>query len=193
MSFSSAPLGGTPIAGFDVDELVRRLWQERTGIGCWGGFGSVLEAARGGHLDWLKKIVLIYISGSPCPEYSKAGSGRGLAGSTGSLWLDDCGLGIRLRPPVIIREMVTGIFDFDVDGVKPHNFRIGGATALFAAGVTAEEIQVMGRRFSDVYRIYCRLSKERLLNLPSRMSNSKSTQFLDGQAGFMHTGLDPAL
>ena len=51
----------------------------------------------------------------------------------------------------------------------------------------------MGRWFSDVYRIYCRLSKERLLNLSSRMSNSKSTQFLDGQAGFVHTGLDPAL
>ena len=51
----------------------------------------------------------------------------------------------------------------------------------------------MGRWFSDVYRMYCRLSKERLLNLLSRMSNSRSTQFLDGQAGFMHTGLDPAL
>ena len=76
--------------------------------------------------------------------------------------------------------------------VKPHSFHISGATALFAAGVTAEEIQAMGRWFSDVYRIYW-LSKERLLNLSSRMSNSKSTQFLDGQAGFMHTGLDPAL
>ena len=79
------------------------------------------------------------------------------------------------------------------DRVKPHSFRIGGATALFAAVVTAEEIQAMGRWFSDVYRIYCRLSKERLLNLSSRMSNSKSRQFLDGQAGFMHTGLNPAL
>ena len=36
--------------------------------------------------------------------------------------------------------------------MKPHSFRIGGATALFAAGVTAEEIQAMGRWFSDVYR-----------------------------------------
>ena len=77
--------------------------------------------------------------------------------------------------------------------VKPHSFRIGGATALFGANVTAEEIKAMGRWFSDVYRIYCRLSKERLLDLSSRMSNSRSTQFLDGQAGFMHTGLDPAL
>ena len=138
MSFSSAPLGGTPIAGFDVDELVQRLWQERTGIACWGGFGSVLEAARGGHLDWLKKIVLIYISGSPCPDYSKAGSGRGLAGSTGSLWLDDCELGIRLRPPVIIREMVTGIFDVDggspfwaaVDQYRDAGYAVGWAVRM---------------------------------------------------------------
>ena len=77
--------------------------------------------------------------------------------------------------------------------VKPHSFRIGGATALFAAGVTAEEIQAMGRWFSDVYCIYCRLSKKQLLNLSSRMRNPKSTQFLDGQAGFIHTGLNPAL
>ena len=79
------------------------------------------------------------------------------------------------------------------DRAKPRSFRIGGAMALFAAGVTAEEIQAMGRCFSDVYRIYGRLSKERLLNLSSRMSSSKSMQFLDGQAGFMHTGLNPAL
>ena len=138
MSFASAPLGGTPIAGFDVDELVQRLWRERTGIDCWGGFGSVLEAARGGHLDWLKKVVLIYISGSPCPDYSKAGSGRGLAGSTGSLWLDDCELGIRLRPPVVIREMVTGIFDVDggspfwaaVDQYRDAGYAVGWAVRM---------------------------------------------------------------
>ena len=43
------------------------------------------------------------------------------------------------------------------DRVKPHCFRIGGATALFAAGATAEEIQAMGRWFAGVYRIYFRL------------------------------------
>jgi hypothetical protein len=69
--------------------------------------------------------------------------------------------------------------------VKPHSFRIGGATALFAAGVTAEEIQTMGRWSSDVYKIYCRLSKERLLELSSRMSNARSSQFLNGELGFL--------
>ena len=71
--------------------------------------------------------------------------------------------------------------------VMPHSFRIGGATALFAAGVTAEEIKTMGRWSSDVYRIYCRLSKERLLQLSHRMSNSRSTQFLNGADGFLST------
>ena len=71
------------------------------------------------------------------------------------------------------------------DQVKPHSFRIAGATLLFAAGVTAEEIKTMGRWASDVYRIYCRLSKERLLDLSKRMSNASSTQFLNGADGFM--------
>ena len=117
MSFASQELGGTPVAGFDVDETVQRLWSERTGIPCWGEFSSVLDAAADGLLDDLASSILIYISGSPCPDFSSAGCGRGLLGETGSLWLDDCELGIRLRPPVIIREMVTGIFD--VDGGAP--------------------------------------------------------------------------
>ena len=71
------------------------------------------------------------------------------------------------------------------DQVKPHSFRIAGATLLFTAGVTADEIKTMGRWASDVYRIYCRLSKERLLDLSKRMSNASSTQFLNGADGFM--------
>ena len=117
MSFASRELGGAPVAGFDVDETVQRLWSGRTGIPCWGEFASVLDAAADGLLDDLVSSILMYISGSPCPDFSSAGCGRGLLGETGSLWLDDCELGIRLRPPVIIREMVTGIFD--VDGGSP--------------------------------------------------------------------------
>ena len=71
--------------------------------------------------------------------------------------------------------------------VMPHSFRIGGATALFAAGVTAEEIKTVGPWFSDVCRIHCRLSRERLLRLSHRTSNSWSTQFLNGADGFFST------
>ena len=71
------------------------------------------------------------------------------------------------------------------DQVKPHSFRIAGATLLFAAGVTTDKIKTMGRWASDVYRIYCRLSKERLLDLSKRMSNACATQFPNGADGFM--------
>ena len=113
MSFAVEPLGGLPLAGFDADELVRRLWEERTGIRCWGAFQGVFDAALDGHLDWLAPATLVYVSGSPCPDFSKAGNRRGVGGVTGGLWLDDCDLGCRLRPPILIREMVTGIFDVD--------------------------------------------------------------------------------
>lgn len=74
--------------------------------------------------------------------------------------------------------------------VKPHSFRIAGATLLFAAGIKAEEIQTMGRWCSAVYQIYCRLSKERLLELSRRMGNAKATQFLNGVDGFMESLLE---
>ena len=133
MSFAAEPLGGVPLAGFDVDETVQRLWTERTGIKCWGGFASVMDAACDGHLDWLRPMALIYISGSPCPDYSRAGLGHGVSGRSGSLWIDDCHLGIRMQPPVIIREMVTGIFDTDggapfwaaVDLYRDAGYKVG--------------------------------------------------------------------
>ena len=100
MSFAARELGGVPVAGFDVDETVQGLWSERTGMPCWGELSSVLDAPAGGLLDDLVSSILIYISGSPCPDFSSAGCGRSLLGETGSLWLDDCELGIRLRPPV---------------------------------------------------------------------------------------------
>ena len=113
MSCAAAQSGGEPVAGFDINDLVRKLWTERTGLTCWAGFCNVLAAAKGGHLDWLATLVLIYISGSPCPDFSSAGHGHGTAGRTGGLWISDCELGVRMRPPVIMREMATGIFQVD--------------------------------------------------------------------------------
>ena len=115
MSFAAESLGGVSLAGFGVDETVQRLWPERTGIGCWGGFASVMDAACDGHLDWLRPMALVYISGSPYPDYSREGPGHGVSGRSGSLWIGDCHLGILLQPLVTIREMVTGIFDTDGD------------------------------------------------------------------------------
>ena len=84
MSFAAQALGGVPVAGFDVDETVQRLWSERTGIPCWGEFSSVLDAAADGLLDDLASSILIYISGSPCPDFSSA---RGHERTTGASML----------------------------------------------------------------------------------------------------------
>lgn len=78
----------------------------------------------------------------------------------------------------------------DHEHVKAHSFRIAGATLLFRAGVTADEIKTMGRWASDVYQIYCRLSKERLLELSSKMGNVRATQFINGSVGFFDSLLD---
>ena len=90
MSYVAGQSGGEPVAGFAINELVRKLWTERTGLTCWSDFYNVLAAAKGGHLDWLAPLMLMYISGSPCPDFSSAGHGHGTAGRTGGLWLSDC-------------------------------------------------------------------------------------------------------
>ena len=43
---------------------------------------------------------------------------------------------------------------------------------------------------SDIYEIYCRLSKQRLLDLSEKMSRTKTTQFINGSEGFFDTLLD---
>ena len=45
----------------------------------------------------------------------------------------------------------------------------------------------MGRWASDCYRIYCRLSKERLLELSQKIRSSQSSQFVNGSRGFLDT------
>mmetsp|Transcript_10657 Transcript_10657/g.32052 ORF Transcript_10657/g.32052 Transcript_10657/m.32052 type:complete len:333 (+) Transcript_10657:314-1312(+) len=44
-----------------------------------------------------------------------------------------------------------------------HSFRIGGATALLAAGCSKEQIQAMGRWSSDIYMLYARSNVPDLL------------------------------
>ena len=116
MSFAAEPLGGVPLGAFGICPTVRYIWDGRTGLSSWGDFYEVASAAERGELDWLRLMLLIYVSGSPCPDFSSAGAGLGLDGSTGGLWLDDCRLGIALRPPALVREMVTGILDIDNGG-----------------------------------------------------------------------------
>ena len=71
-----------------------------------------------------------------------------------------------------------GVEKANHEKVKMHSFRIGGATAMMAAGVSAEEIKTRGRWASDVYQIYCRVCEGRLLSVSVLMSKADTTQFI---------------
>ena len=68
--------------------------------------------------------------------------------------------------------------------IKPHSFRIGGATALMAAGRTQQDIKNMGRWASDVYLIYSRVCRKRLLTVSADLSRADTQQWLGAEDGF---------
>ena len=56
--------------------------------------------------------------------------------------------------------------------INTHSFRIGGASALAAAGVPVAQIQILGRWSSDCFIKYIRLSKSHTIQLTNKMSNT---------------------
>lgn len=72
------------------------------------------------------------------------------------------------------------------DEFGSHSLRIGGATAALAAGVPPESIRIMGRWDSDVYEIYCRLTRQASLRLGTVVA---STAFEDVEGEFCHEEL----
>ena len=56
-----------------------------------------------------------------------------------------------------------------------HSLRIGGATAMLAAGVAPQLIRLMGRWSSDVYEIYCRMSVESALAAGTALASATVT------------------
>ena len=67
------------------------------------------------------------------------------------------------KPPLVYKQMLqalrtllTFIPDMSPEQYGLHSLRIGGATALLAAGCPPQIIQAMGRWSSDIYRLYCR-------------------------------------
>lgn len=63
-----------------------------------------------------------------------------------------------------------------------HSLRIGGATAALVAGMSPEVIRVMGRWDSDVYRVYCRRSREVAMRLGAVIA---STSFHNPEGAFV--------
>ena len=112
-SHAASELNGKPIAAFDNNGLVRQLWTEWHGIPCWGDFDHVLESARAGNLSWLleRHRHVFYVAGTPCPDWSSAGLGRGVDGNSGHLFIRNIELALLIGFPVIIKEQVPGILE----------------------------------------------------------------------------------
>jgi hypothetical protein len=56
-----------------------------------------------------------------------------------------------------------------------HSFRIGGATALFAAGATDTVIRTMGRWSSDIHRLYVRACYEQCIDWTRRCGSANAS------------------
>ena len=56
-----------------------------------------------------------------------------------------------------------------------HSFRIGGATALFAAGATDTIIRTMGRWSSDIHRLYVRACYEQCVDWTRRCGSADAS------------------
>ena len=75
----------------------------------------------------------------------------------------------------LIREIVA-ICGENPEEFGTHSMRIGGATALFAAGADMTVVRTMGRWSSDIYHLYVRACFERCRDWGKRAG---STHFTD--------------
>jgi ABC-type Co2+ transport system permease subunit len=79
--------------------------------------------------------------------------------------------------------MVQGMMSrlgLDAARFGAHSLRIGGATAALAAGLSPAAIRAAGRWSSDVYAIYCRLSRQSAAGVATLVG---STPFEDVERG----------
>jgi len=63
----------------------------------------------------------------------------------------------------LVRSLMQAVGETDPSQFGTHSLRIGGATALFAAGADETVIRTMGRWSSDCYRLYVRACFESTL------------------------------
>jgi len=81
------------------------------------------------------------------------------AGTTQPLLVDDIMRAIR---------HIVRLAGMDPSEYGTHSLRIGGATALFAAGADMTVIRTMGRWSSDIYQLYVRACLERCCHWSKR-------------------------
>jgi hypothetical protein len=79
----------------------------------------------------------------------------------------------------MVQQLMT-LLGLDPKRFGAHSLRIGGATAAFAAGMSPSAIRAAGRWSSEVYLIYCRLSRQSAAGVAAMIG---STPFEDLERG----------
>ena len=74
----------------------------------------------------------------------------------------------------VTRQLMRAIGE-DPSQFGTHSFRIGGATALFAAGADETVIRTMGRWNSDIHQLYVRACFERCCEWTRRAGSTVVT------------------
>ena len=90
------------------------------------------------------------------------------------------GSAIRVREVRSVVQRLMAALGLDARRFGAHSLRIGGATAALAAGLTPAAIRAAGRWSSDVYQIYCRVSRQSAATVASLVG---STPFEDLERG----------
>ena len=80
----------------------------------------------------------------------------------------------------LVRGLMGAVGERDTSQFGTHSLRIGGATALYAAGADPTVIRTMGRWSSDCYRLYVRACFESTLKW-SRLAGSTQVSDLAGE------------
>jgi site-specific DNA-cytosine methylase len=104
--------GGAPALACDNHDPARDFWQSRTGRQCLKSLAALREALSDEEMRTsVLATALVYTSGPPCTDFSRAGVGRGVTGSTGHLFLDDADAALEADLPIVITEIVVGVLE----------------------------------------------------------------------------------
>lgn len=82
---------------------------------------------------------------------------------------------IRTSDVLDLTRMLMRSIGEDPSQFGTHSYRIGGATALFAAGADSTVIRTMGRWSSDIHQLYVRACFERCCDWSRRAGSTKFT------------------
>lgn len=72
----------------------------------------------------------------------------------------------------VTKELMTAVGE-DPSQFSTHSYRIGGATALYAAGANETVIRTMGRWSSDMHRLYVRACFEQCVDWTKKAGSTK--------------------